>query len=159
MKFSQDFGLVNYLDALPRNADRIVISMESLDKLFAGNVDRYDVLILDELTCILKKFTSKTIRNPKCYNTFLNFLKLLYLSPIELSYLMLISTNALDGCKFLRAGEFQYRKENDKELEFEVIINQCKNNNHEYVFATKEVMEYYMNLSEKLVSRRIIQSR
>lgn len=73
------FNFTNYMNVsrcdLP-NASRLVISLESLHKLFVSDVKAFDVILLDECESLLIQFFSSTISsNRECLNIFNIFMR------------------------------------------------------------------------------------
>lgn len=56
-------GFKNYLEDDITEADRVIISVDSIDKLFrTGNTEKFDLIIIDEVESIIKQFNSSTLR-------------------------------------------------------------------------------------------------
>jgi len=60
----KEYGFVHYKED-PKEvmfADKVIISIESLNKIFKYNNSNFDLIIMDEMESLLNHFTSKTVR-------------------------------------------------------------------------------------------------
>ena len=76
----KDLGFANYLET-PReelgNKNRLIISLESLHKLFEGELQVYDVFVIDEPESSLVQFFSSTVKlNRDCFSKFVTLLRM-----------------------------------------------------------------------------------
>lgn len=77
----KEFEFTNYLDVKNKvklnTYNRLILSMESLRKLYRSDVKVYDVIILDECESLLAHFFSSTVKlNHECFERFVTLLRL-----------------------------------------------------------------------------------
>lgn len=77
----EELKFTNYLDVRDskklNDHNRLIISLESLNKLFLHDVKAYDIIILDECESLLTHFFSSTVKiKRECYENFITLLQI-----------------------------------------------------------------------------------
>ncbi len=126
---------------LPR-MDKLVISMESLHKIYSRNADRvayclaFDVIILDEIESILQTFTSSTMNERR--NNF-DFLRSLLESSRDKVFIMDALLSSLTLEYFHNIGAFK------DPLKYAMIFNQKNQDTTKYRLYQKNQFSLWLN--------------